>query len=260
MQMSAPLKSLAIYLASLACTAVIAAAQDAPAKDLVPALKQTCQTIKLILEHGVRGNPCRYDSAAKLCAYLESQSDPVALASPVHDLYQLFAHMNLAPATAPDRLAALESDAPAGDGPERFYALKDLAKVALEAGDLDKATIYSQELLKCAPQYPKDWNYGNAIYYGNFVLGRIALQRGDIQESAARLLAAGATRGSPQLNTFGPNMTLARDLLAKGQTEQVLSFLAACKGFWKMDRGQLDQWMAAIRAGETPDFSLNLAY
>ena len=114
--------------------------------------------------------------------------------------------------------------------------------------------------MKRAPQYPKDWNYGNAIFYGNLVLGRIALQRGDIKESVARLLAAGATPGSPQLNSFGPNMSLAKDLLAKGQTEPGLNFLAACKSFWKMDQGRLDQWIATIRAGDKPDFTSNLAY
>jgi tetratricopeptide (TPR) repeat protein len=258
--MSALLRSATIYLGALLCVAIAAPAQEAPTKDLIPALKQSCKTIELMLDHAGKDPTGRYDAAGKLCAYLESQSDPAALAAPVHDLYQLFAHMNLPPATAPDRFAALESDLPAGDSPERFYALTYLARVALEAGDLDKAAFYSQELLKRAPEYPKDWNFGNAIYYGNLVLGRVALQRGDIKESVARLLAAGATPGSPQLNTFGPNMSLARDLLAKGQTEQVLSFLAACKNFWKMDYGRLDQWTAAIRAGDTPDFTGWLNY
>ena len=260
--MSAPLKSAIVYVGVLLSAVVTAPAQEAPPKDLMPALKKACQTIKLMLDHGVglRDATGRYDSAGRLCAYLEAQSDPVALASPVHDLYQLFAHMNIAPATARDRLAALESDAPANDGPEGFYALTNLAKVAFEAGDLDKATLYSQELLRRAPQYPKDWNFGNAIYDGNFVLGSIAFQRGDIKDSAARLLPAGATPGSPQLNSFGPNMSLARDLLAKGQTEQVLSFLAACKSFWKIDRGLLDQWIAAVRAGDAPDFAGHLTY
>jgi hypothetical protein len=64
------------------------------------------------------------------------------------DLYQLLARMNTPPATAADRFAALEAAASRTDGLERFYALVDLAKVAFEAGDLDKATAYAQELLQ----------------------------------------------------------------------------------------------------------------
>jgi hypothetical protein len=60
--------------------------------------------------------------------------------------------MNMPPATAADRFAALESAALAKDDLERFYALVDLAKVALEASDLEKAAAYAQELLKMAPQ------------------------------------------------------------------------------------------------------------
>ena len=69
-------------------------------------------------------------------------------------------------------------------------------------------------------------------------------------------MAAGATPGSPQLNSFGPNMTLAKELLEKGQSEVVLQYLALCKKFWKMDRGQLDEWSATIRGGGIPDFGV----
>jgi len=40
----------------------------------------------------------------------------------------------------------------------------------------------------------------------------------------------------------------------------VLEYLAACKSFWKLDYGKLDEWIGAIRAGVTPDFSSNLNY
>jgi hypothetical protein len=143
---------------------------------------------------------------------------------------------------------------------ERFYALGDIAKVAFEAGNLGKASAYAQELLQIAPQFPKDWNYGNAIYYGHFVLGRVALQEGNTKEAASQLVAAGATPGSPQLNSFGPNVTLAKDLLAQGQAQPVLEYLVECKSFWKLDYGKLDEWIGAIRAGGTPDFRSNLNY
>ena len=139
--MPLPLKSLAICFGALLSTAAIAPAQEPPTKDLNP------RPHAILPIHQARARPrssgplrC-YASAGKLCIYLESQSTPPPSVSPAHDLYQLFAHMNLAPATARDRLAALESDAPANDVPERFYALAVLAKVASTPANWIKPTI-----------------------------------------------------------------------------------------------------------------------
>jgi len=257
------MKSLAFYLPATLLAAGIAHGQQNQAIDLIPALKKQCGFIKMVLDRQRPDTEGSYKAAGTLCAHLEARagsSDADAEARTARDLYQLLARMNLQPATAADRFSALESAASAEDGVERFYALVGLAKVAFEAGSLDKATAYSQELLQIAPQFPKDWNYGNAIYYGHFVLGRVALRRGNTMEAAGQLVAAGTTPGSPQLNSFGPNVTLAQDLLAQGQTQPVLEYLAECKSFWKLNRGKLDEWIGTIRAGGTPDFGANLNY
>ncbi len=154
-------------------------------------------------------------------------------------------------------MAALEKKTSGLTGRELFY---DLAEKALNAGEIDKAESYSKQLLQMAPQYPKDWNYGNAIFYGNFVLGRISVQRGNLAKASQYLLAAGATPGSPQLDNFGPNMTLAKELLEKDQSGVVLQYLALCKKLWRMDGGKLDDWSATLRGGGIPDFSHHLTY
>jgi tetratricopeptide (TPR) repeat protein len=257
------MKPLAFYLLPTLLTAGIAHGQQNQTTDLILGLKKECGIIKLVVEHQPPDPEGSYKAAGTLCANLEApagSSDADAEGRTARDLYQLLARMNLPPATAADRFAALESAASAKDGHERFYALVDLAKVAFEAGNLDKATAYAQELLQMAPQFPKDWNYGNAIYYGHFVLGRVALREGNTKEAPGQLVAAGTTPGSPQLDSFGPNVTLAKDLLAQGQTQSVLEYLAECKSFWKVNRGKLDEWIGAIRAGGTPDFGSNLYY
>jgi hypothetical protein len=58
-----------------------------------------------------------------------------------------------------------------------------------------------------------NWNYGNAIQDGNFVLGRIAVHEYRITDAKEFLKQAGDTPGSPQLDSFGPNMSLAKDML-----------------------------------------------
>jgi tetratricopeptide (TPR) repeat protein len=145
-------------------------------------------------------------------------------------------------------------------GDQRFYALGDMATEALEAGDAAKAEQYASELLQSAQQFKNDWNYGNAVHKGNIVLGRVALRRSDMRGAKQRLLAAGETPGSPQLDSFGPNMTLAKELLEKGEREVVLAYLQSCAKFWKMGGDKLQDWIATVKAGGVPDFGGNLLY
>ena len=146
------------------------------------------------------------------------------------------------------------------DSEQRFYELGALATSAFEAGETAKAQQYASELLLSAQKFKKDWNYGNALHHGNIVLGRIALARGDIVGAKEHLLAAGQTPGSPQLDSFGPNMTLAKELLEKGEREVVLTYLQSCGKFWKMGGDKLQGWMATVKGEGTPDFGANLRY
>jgi len=123
-----------------------------------------------------------------------------------------------------------------------------------------KAEQHSKQLLQTAPQYPKEWNYGNAIFFGNFVLGRISAKRGNLKEAGQYLLAAGGTPGSPQLDSFGANMTLAKELLERGESQIVLQYLGLCRKFWEDGQQELDEWSTEIRGGKTPDFGANLKY
>ena len=103
-------------------------------------------------------------------------------------------------------------------------------------------------------------NYGNAIQDANLVLGRLALRAGKIKAAEEYLIAAGKSPGSPQMDSFGPNLTLAKDLLDKGERETVLEYFMLCHRFWKMDRGRLEDWMQQVMDGMNPDFGANLLY
>jgi TonB family protein len=155
-------------------------------------------------------------------------------------------------------LADLEQDVGGRDNEDRSYELPRLAKAAVAAGALDKASLYANELLSSAQA--GDWNDGNAIHDGNMVRGLVALRSGNVEQAAKDLIEAGKTTGSPQLNSFGPNMTLASELLEKGQRDAVLEYLSLCKKFWSMGASQLDAWIDAIRTGGKPDFGANLFY
>ena len=84
--------------------------------------------------------------------------------------------------------------------------------------------------------------------------------KGNAAGASSYLLAAGHTTGSPHLDTFGPNMALARDLLVAGQQASVLAYLDLCAAFWKEDNGALSRWRIAVQSGKVPDFGANLSF
>lgn len=141
-------------------------------------------------------------------------------------------------------------------GVARFYGLGETTLAALRAGDTKQARTYAQELLDTAPLFKSDWNYGNAIYIGNTTLGALSLNEKDLAAARTYLLAAGDTPGSPQLNSFGPDLTLAKALLDSGENETVAAFLGKIGKFWKGHTEQVEGWQKAVLSGEKPDLGI----
>lgn len=143
-------------------------------------------------------------------------------------------------------------------GRDRFGVLSSAAKAAFRAGQMEDARAYARELLQMAPKFTREPDYGDAIYDGYCVLGRIALARDNLPLARQYLMNAASTPGSASLSRDGPNMTFAKEMLEKNQSAAVLQFLVQCRGFWKQDGGRLAAWTTAIRSHEIPDFGPNL--
>jgi len=144
------------------------------------------------------------------------------------------------------------------DGFSIQLLLEKLCKAALEAGELDRARAVATQLLIHVKRDPESWNTGNVIHDANLVLGRVALREGDVESAKRHLLEAGRTRGSPQLDSFGPNMQLAKELLERGERAIVREYFELCRKFW--DTVSLDRWIAEVKAGDMPDLRANLKY
>ena len=129
----------------------------------------------------------------------------------------------------------------------------------MDRGRTAQASDLARELLALAEShYQQNWNYGNAIHAGQTLLGHVALENGNVKESAEHLLLAGLTPGSTQLNSMGPGMGLAMELITAGETGAVLKYFDLCRDFWKPGAERLDLWSSQVLEGKTPDFGLNL--
>jgi hypothetical protein len=136
---------------------------------------------------------------------------------------------------------------------ERFYSSEDLIEEAYTNKEYELTKKLAKEYLELALVYRGDWNYGNAIHDANRFLGLISIHRGNIDEATVYLLKAGKSTGSPQLDTFGPKLDLANELLKLGKSKEVLIYLKDIRSFWEMDDGNIIKWIEDIESGGQPE-------
>jgi len=153
----------------------------------------------------------------------------------------------------------------------RYFHIRDLAWEAFDQGDYPTAAALSQEYLLLNDRRAKNWNTGNAIHEANQILGLIALEEQNIPKAKLHLRTAGNTPGSPQLDSFGPRMVLARELLRRGERDVVVEYLESVRRFWTSDSlppildypvftaenrrkaELLEEWKKQARDGVVPD-------
>lgn len=137
-----------------------------------------------------------------------------------------------------------------------------MAWLAFEIGDVSRAERWAEDAVRLPDVvaqvpwmtrgFPPDvW----AVHRGNIVLGKIALDRGDSEEAERRLsLASGAWSRSDRAIEWGdPDFSLAQELLHRGRTEPVVSYLTACGEIWVYGEQHIDGWIRAIESGAVPD-------
>jgi len=139
----------------------------------------------------------------------------------------------------------------------RFHALGEAAKQSFAAGKVEDARKHAQELMTLLPSFRQDPEYGNAAHDANLTLGRIAVREGRLDDAKRYLFESIHTPGAGQRD-YGPNMSLAKDLLEKGERQSVLDYFVQCKKFWNFRR--LDEWSQEVKEGKIPDFGANLVY
>jgi len=161
--------------------------------------------------------------------------------------------------------------APPSDLNQDYSRLQDLARVALEADAPEKARQYATQLLKIAAHH-REKTFGNFVHRGHSILGRLALRDGDVEAAKRHLIQAAQAPRSPQLDSYGPRMILAHELLALGEQQIVLDYMETCRKFcatsglggrlesWTNEKrkAELTRWITDVSQGRTPDFGRSL--
>jgi hypothetical protein len=109
---------------------------------------------------------------------------------------------------------------------------------ALRDGNLQAAASAAERLLAIATDRPDDerWQAANAHHWGHIILGHVRLRKGDLTGAEEELRAAGEVHGSPQLDSFGPDLFLAWTLLDRGHDAAVLEYFHNVARFWSPRR------------------------
>jgi hypothetical protein len=121
--------------------------------------------------------------------------------------------------------------------------------LALALGHVDRARRHAEEML-VSNAGDASRRHGDAAHDGHLMLGRIALAVGDVARARAHLILAGEVGATGFVRSFGPDLRLAKEMLARGEREVVVRYLMLAREFW--NREDLDEWIAQLRAGRIP--------
>jgi len=136
----------------------------------------------------------------------------------------------------------------------RFNVAKQYAMALYLNQDIDKAKEVANKAIHGMEYCDSAFECGGEKHLLNILLGRIAFQQGDISNSIGYLMKSTETPGSPIMDIYGPDLTLARELLRKGRKSAVVRYLKQCRNIWKYNNGKLDLIIKVVEGGgEIPD-------
>jgi hypothetical protein len=129
------------------------------------------------------------------------------------------------PLIAKDELLARSGD--------HFELVVRLAELALDLNELKKARAFAETVLNLNQKKDDSeddsgnwYDTDKAIYYGNTLLGRVALREGNTAKAREHLAASLAFPADSDFELKDLKLDLAAELLAKGEKQAVLDYLA----------------------------------
>jgi hypothetical protein len=149
----------------------------------------------------------------------------------------------------------------------RFELLKNLSRAAIRLEDLDRASLFAQELVLDFGQTSYTRTYDQAAHIGNTTLGLVEFRRNNIAKAKEHLLASIRAPLRMGYNNLGKiDMSLAKAMFEKGEKDTVIEYLKLCEtmpNFKVYPESYADEvyalkfWLDQIEKGTTPNFDFS---
>ena len=120
-----------------------------------------------------------------------------------------------------------------------------------------EAKSQAEYLIDLRKKNPKDDLYIFALHDSHITLGRVALKNNDLTTAKSELIESLQGPSTPALQSIGPRMTLAAELLALGEKQTVLNYLSLVEKAWTLNvdaKKTVANWRKEISAGQVIDF------
>jgi tetratricopeptide (TPR) repeat protein len=140
------------------------------------------------------------------------------------------------------------------ENPDSFPQVKYAAEICYLAGNFADSKIFTLQLDEHKDSFD-DETQGGILHEYHTMIGRHMLRDGHPEEAKKHLLLSIDVEPTSVMKSFGPNMSLALDLLMEGEKETVITYLDGCTEFWKKEPVQL--WKAKIRNNKMPSLNIH---
>lgn len=104
---------------------------------------------------------------------------------------------------------------------------------------------------------PKNELYIFGLHDSHITIGRLFLRDGNLEKAKEALTQSLRVPTTPALQTLGPRMTLAADLLAQKEKQAVMNYLDQAEKIWTQNdtaKKKISIWRQEIAAGKIPLF------
>lgn len=121
------------------------------------------------------------------------------------------------------------------DRPEKrlFLHQNTILSARFDSKEVALRNIKASEALQSGFLFFK--STGDPAHQANIARGWLSLKEGDEESAIGYLLEAADNSGSAVLGSFGPDVTLIRELYRRGFNDAILEYLKRSESFWKID-------------------------
>ena len=138
--------------------------------------------------------------------------------------------------------------------PTAFEHVKYAAEICFLAGSYQDSRLFTQQIKDNIDSF----NYttkGGMLHEYHTLMGRHMVREGNLEEAKQHLMLSIDLSPSAVMQSFGPNMSLALDLLLQGEKVTVLAYLNGCARFWEKE--PIEIWKTKINDNKVPALDIH---